>query len=939
MSAGSAALHRKSGAHKPKTGNAERLIWVAVAILTLVVLSLYLRTLGKQSLWFDEGLSVAFAGRSLPQLMRTLIYEDLHPPLYYLLLHFWMWLAGNSAWAVRLPSAVAAALLPPLAFAVVWEVWGDGPGTLWPRLLAGLSAAALVASSPFIAYYAQETRMYSLAAILALAATWAYLRALRSVPPEAGLSGTGRRWWVIFSCFLAASLYTQYLSVFVVPAFTCYALLVDRKALARTARYTLLAALLYLPWVVPAGLQVGRLLRTPDYWVTTRISPMWFLRAMWGTFLPSARLLWGAASGAAILLLLGALAVRRRFKLSEHARRGALVFLACLIPLALTYAAVSLAPKFAARYAIVMAAPLYICIALALYAILGSRPLGRVLMALLLLGAVVVTSRSALAVLEGRENPRDDARGLASYLTQNAQANDDLFLAEDAPYALTYYYRGAAHWQGLHVGQDFSQAAARLNALLQGHPRRVWLVLWHYEFADPTDMLVTELLRVSQEIDVPQQFLGYRLRAFDMRDYEQTIAAYPQPTHAVQAEFASGLRLLGFDRLPDARGQLHYVMYWQAQRHLERNYSLTLSFQDADGHEYLRQDEALCTDYFLPPAWPMQTTIRGRVDVVLPADLPPLAYRVNLQVLDPVAQRNLDVVDAHGSAQGQVLALEELTLSKTSLGQTPAPIRNTVQADMGGGLQLLGFDLPTAEYRQGDGAQLTLWWQSVSKPLTDHQARVRLLDHKRAVAWEHQQPLLPGHATTSWQPGEINRAIYAFAIPADLPAGEYSLQAGSENRVISVAQVRITSREHHYDVPAMQHTLGTRFGQGITLLGYDLQPAALRPGQALTVTLYWQPGQAISDSFKVSVQLLADDLHVVAQEDSVPVGWTYPTTAWLPGEVIADQHVVALKPDMAVGEYNLIVALYEEQGGVRLPVEQVGRTSDHALLTPLRIAP
>jgi 4-amino-4-deoxy-L-arabinose transferase-like glycosyltransferase len=932
-------LDREPEPHKPKASRAERLIWTAVAILALVVFGLYLRTLDKQSLWFDEGLSVAFAGRSLPQLMRTLIYEDLHPPLYYLLLHFWMLLAGNSAWAVRLPSAVAAALLVPLAFAVVREVWADEPGTLQPRFLAGLSAAVLVGSSPFIAYYAQETRMYSLAAVLALAATWAYLRALRSVPPQAGLHSTGQRWWVAFSGFLAASLYTQYLSVFVVPAFVCYALLVDRKALARTARYILLAALLYLPWVVPTGLQLGRLIRTPDYWVATRISPMWFVRAMWSTFLPSARLLWGAAAGAAILLLLGVLAIRRRFTLSERARRAVLVFLACLIPLALTYVTVSLAPKFAARYAIVMAAPLYICIALALYAILGSRPLGRILMALLVLGAVVVTSRSALAVLDGHENPRDDARGLAAYLTQNAQANDTLFLTEDAPYALTYYYRGAAPWQGLHVGQDFSQAAARLNALLRGHPRRVWLVLWHYEFADPTDMLVTELLRVGQEVDVPQQFLGYRLRAFDIRDYKQTIAAYPQPAQAMQAEFASGLRLLGFDRLPDARGQLHYVMYWQAQQHLQRNYSLTLSFQDADGHEYLRQDEALCTDYFLPPAWPVQTPIRGRVDVVLPSDLPPLTYRVYLQVLDPVAQRNLDVVDAHGSAQGQVLALEELALSKASLGQTPAPIRNPVQADMGDGLQLLGFDLPAAEYRQGEGAQLTLWWQSASKPHTDHQVRVRLLDHKRAVAWEHQQPLLPGHPTTSWQPGEINRAIYTFVIPADLPAGEYSLQAGSENRVISMAQVRITSREHHYDVPAMQHALGTRFGRGITLLGYDLQPAALRPGQALTVTLYWQPEQAISDSFKVSVQLLADDLHVVAQEDSVPVGWTYPTTAWLPGEVIADQHVVALKPELVTGEYRLIVALYEEQGKTRLLAEQAGTSSDHVLLAPLRVAP
>jgi len=396
---------------------------LAAIFLALLVFAVYARTLDKQSLWFDEGLSVIFAARSLPELLRTLIYEDLHPPLYYLLLHFWMLLAGNSEWAVRMPSALAAVLLVPLTFAVVREVSGERKGTSWPWAAAGVTAAALVGTSPFIAFYAQETRMYSIAAALSLATTWAFLKATRTAT---------LRWWCIFSYFLATSLYTQYFSAFIVPAFWLYALLFDRRALRRTMLSTALAGLLYLPWLRPAYLQIGRLLRTPDYWVTTRVDLGFFVRAMWNTFLPNASTRLGL-----LLALLGAIllihfARQRRFQLSERVRRSTLVFLTFLIPLVLTYAVITLVPKFVTRYAIVVAAPLHICAVLALYPLLSHKAVWmRALFGLLVIAAVVMSLRSTLAIVEGRENRRDDVRGLAAYLTQHVQANDALLLAEN----------------------------------------------------------------------------------------------------------------------------------------------------------------------------------------------------------------------------------------------------------------------------------------------------------------------------------------------------------------------------------------------------------------------------------------------------------------------------------------------------------------------------
>jgi uncharacterized membrane protein len=903
---------------------------LALALLILAVFALYLRYLGRQSLWFDEGLSVLFAARPLPQLLHTLINEDLHPPLYYLLLHFWMDLAGNSEWAVRMPSLFAALLLVPLSFAIVREVWGQDTqtSTAWHAL--GISAAALVGASPFIAYYAQETRMYALAAMLILATIWAFLRATRTV---------ALRWWLSFSCLLAASLYTHYFSIFVVPAFLLYALLLDRQSLRRTILHSLLAALLYSPWIIPAARQLGRLMRTPDYWVTTRINPVWFARTMWSAFLPSAPARsWLLAIIVAVLVLVR-LARRGTVQLSSPVRRTGLVFLAFVSPMSLTYIAVSIAPKFATRYSIIAAAPLYLFATMTLYAVLGRRSLAsRAAFGMVVLLAIALSLRSTLAVTAGRESPRDDARGLAAYLTANTQANDAMLLVESAPYALQYYYRGAAPWYGLHVGQDINGANEALNRILQTQPRRIWLILWHYEFADPMDLVVTELLRVGHEVDIPKQFLGYRLRAFDIEQDAEIVTAHLEPQVAVNADFGPQLRLLGFDRFSHDGGWLHYVLYWEAQQPLERNYSLTLNLEDGDGNEYLRQDQALSTPYFLPPAWPLQKPVEGRVDVLLPADLPAITYRVHLRVFDPQTQRNLDILDGDGNPLGQALLLEEVPLSKAVLATAPVSTKDPLEVEMDDHLRLLGYDLANATFSPGDTVRLTLWWQSSDRPTQDHQAQFRLLDGRKRVVWEAEQPLIADYPTARWQPGEINRGVYRLSIPSDVPGGKYSLQAGIAEEQITLAAVEIVAREHRYDLPPMQHSVGAQFESGIVLVGYDLEAPAIQPGRTVTVTLYWQTRQTITASYKVTVQILETGPRILAQDDCVPAHWTRPTTAWLPDEIIADEHVLSIPVGAPPGTYSLIAALYEEATLRRLPVEQ-GGTRDHVTLTTLRSQP
>ena len=80
-------------------------LWAVVAIL-LLVLALRVYRLDHQSLWNDEGTSVALAQRDLVTITRNASH-DIHPPLYHYLLHLWIWAFGTSEFAVRSMSVLA----------------------------------------------------------------------------------------------------------------------------------------------------------------------------------------------------------------------------------------------------------------------------------------------------------------------------------------------------------------------------------------------------------------------------------------------------------------------------------------------------------------------------------------------------------------------------------------------------------------------------------------------------------------------------------------------------------------------------------------------------------------------------------------------------------------------------------------------------------------
>jgi hypothetical protein len=114
------------------------------------------------------------------------------------------------------------------------------------------------------------------------------------------------------------------------------------------------------------------------------------------------------------------------------------------------------------------------------------------------------------------------------------------------------------------------------------------------------------------------------------------------------------------------------------------------------------------------------------------------------------------------------------------------------------------------------------------------------------------------------------------------------------------------------------------FGGQIRLLGYRLAPGAdtiLHPGETLTLTLYWQAMAKVDNDLTVFAHLSDASDQIWGQHDGQPVDGTHPTTAWIPGEVVVDQHTIEISPTAPAGPYRLLAGLYDGATGQRLAID------------------
>lgn len=160
-----------------------RQVWLWPALIVVVLGSYHLT---RPQVWRDELATWDAASRTVDQLWQLLRHTDASSGAYYLLMHFWIGVFGDSVAALRMPSLLAMA-----AAAAVTALCGKRMFSPRAGLIAGLVFAVL----PAVSRYAQEARAYALAVCAVAVATWLLLLALERARWI---------WWICYAVAVAA---------------------------------------------------------------------------------------------------------------------------------------------------------------------------------------------------------------------------------------------------------------------------------------------------------------------------------------------------------------------------------------------------------------------------------------------------------------------------------------------------------------------------------------------------------------------------------------------------------------------------------------------------------------------------------------------------------------------------------------------------------------
>jgi len=203
----------------------------AKIFILIFTLGIFLRVflLDEESLWLDEGTSLKIAKLKTLEIVK--LESDANPPLYYLILHFWIKIFGDSEFSVRFPSVIFGSATIFIVFKLL---------SSFDREVALLSSL-LTSISTFLVFYSQEARAYSLFLMIS---TLSYLFLLEA------LKRGEMKFFIFYTLSVVLMLYTHIYSFFIVFSHIVFVLLCYANRIKKFSFFFSLSLLFYIPRVI-----------------------------------------------------------------------------------------------------------------------------------------------------------------------------------------------------------------------------------------------------------------------------------------------------------------------------------------------------------------------------------------------------------------------------------------------------------------------------------------------------------------------------------------------------------------------------------------------------------------------------------------------------------------------------------------------------------------
>jgi hypothetical protein len=134
-------------------------------------------------------------------------------------------------------------------------------------------------------------------------------------------------------------------------------------------------------------------------------------------------------------------------------------------------------------------------------------------------------------------------------------------------------------------------------------------------------------------------------------------------------------------------------------------------------------------------------------------------------------------------------------------------------------------------------------------------------------------------------------------------------------------------------LPAGSTPLAVRFGDSIWLAGYRMEEVHVRPGEKLSLDLYWRTDAVVEDDIWLLVELVDANGTFLMYKDGSPSAGRDTTDRWMPGIIVASQHRLSIPDYGQPGAYRLTLRLHRAGERAWLPVHDPGGTPMGDVLT------
>lgn len=407
-------------------------VQAVLSVLGVCILGVYLIAkffLGEQSLRLDEAQSLWQASHTLEGMLKV-VAQDVHVPLYHVILHYWQLELGSSITTVRALSLLFFIISIPLMYVLSRQLLSRP----WALL-----AVVLFSFSPFMNWYGSETRMYTMLALVSILNHFFFIRILKQ-----------NKGWLGYALTTLAGVYTHYFFLFSLLTQVLFYLYQRRKfpsgSLKKFASVAVAAVLALLPWLYyfrsqGSGANTSPLLPTPssvDFFNAFSNFSFGFQTDAINTILLSC---WP------LIVLIGFFAIRKNQRFSPGI---SYLMCAAILPVVIAFGlSFIVEPFFISRYMISVIPPLTIVLVwfISQYNRRYAVAAGGVIL--------LIVSMATFEQLRSAATPvKEDYKSAAQHIEQEAKPQDLVVLS--APFTVfpfEYYYEGDAKINTLPIWQ------------------------------------------------------------------------------------------------------------------------------------------------------------------------------------------------------------------------------------------------------------------------------------------------------------------------------------------------------------------------------------------------------------------------------------------------------------------------------------------------------